>query len=210
MTAALDQQSTALREQVSHSGELTASTTSAGASSEGTEAGDGDTSKRVAMIILVLFVLYVLMNGLSLPSSGSSGPQRRYKPVSRLEGEQRESDDEEEEPGARRRMMELASFGGSRRDLAREGAADPARAGAGTSSGAYHESRQPQSERGAFPMTSFGRAGPGQQSSPQKNPPTQGPADEEAAAQLQRELELFAQEDGEDEDAALIALGDPQ
>jgi hypothetical protein len=66
------------------------------------------------MLVLVAFVLYILLNGLTLPTwLGFAASQRRYKPVGRFDREQ-DSDDEAEDPLARRRMMELSSFGAGR------------------------------------------------------------------------------------------------
>lgn len=100
------------------------------------------------MVVLVFFVLYVLMNGLpSINGLTGSGPQERYKPVNRFEGE-KDSDEEDEDPTERRRMLEMSSFGGgpAYREQAQEDDEEES----------YTESRQPQNDR-QFPMTSFSR-----------------------------------------------------
>lgn len=99
--------STALQEQISHMGEISAGQITVPAIEE--NSSSNQTNKRIAMIVLVFFVLYVLMNGLpSLNGFTGSGPQ--YKPVNRFEGE-KDSDEEDEDPSERRRMLEMSSFG---------------------------------------------------------------------------------------------------
>jgi len=85
--------------------------------------------------------------------------------------------------------MEMSSFGS-------KGAAASARRD--EEELGYHEARKAPSSS-SFPMASFSKS-PNKESTNNRAPQQE----EDTAIQLQRELELFAQDDDEEEDAALI------
>lgn len=149
------------------------------------------------MFAVLAIVLYTVCGGnapLSLPiARRAGGPPagRKYRPLSERQDAESDDDDEVEDSVARRRVMELSSIGksaDSRGDSQASEATELASRGASSQA------------RGSFPLTSFSR---NPESSSDRRGTGAPSAEEETADQLQRELELFAQED-DDEDASLI------
>jgi len=139
-----------------------------------------------------MFVLYALNNGLSCPEflfksrSSQRSQGRSYKPLAARQDEEQDESDEEVDPQARR-MMELSSLGSQERPS--------------VDSHEYAESKQPQNQR-AFPM----HANTGKKALPKRDEGL-NPPEETDAVELQRELELFAQDDNE-EDAGLLGANE--
>jgi hypothetical protein len=134
-------QSTALSEQIQ---------TDAG-QPQGTpgSSSDDNSAQSYAIVVLILFVLYALNNGLSCPEflfksrSSQRSQGRNYKPLAARQDEDQDESDEEVDPAARR-MMELSSFGEQREKQERR------------SIDSYADSRQPQNEQ-ALPMQNFAK-----------------------------------------------------
>jgi hypothetical protein len=101
-----------------------------------------NSAQSYAIIVLIMFVLYALNNGLSCPEflfksrSSQRSQGRSYKPLAARQDEEQDESDEEVDPQARR-IMELSSLGSQERP--------------NVDSHEYAESRQPQNQR-AFPM----------------------------------------------------------
>lgn len=139
--------------------------------------------------------------GVRVPAPWASpARQSRYGPLHRDPAADSDGEDDSDDPAARRRILELSSFGNdrsgpkSRRQKGNAMASISAeeQTEAVTSSGAG---------RGSFPMTSFTSSqGAGDQQYAQTSA-------DGAADQLQKELELFAQDD--DEEGALIRTDYP-
>lgn len=148
--------------------------------------------------------------GSGLPCCRRAPPRKRqYGPLGDRDPEEDSDGDDGDDPRERRRVLELSSFGGgaqaagkARRRTA--GRADDERA---TRDG--DEMTSSGRDAGSYPLTSFSMSSAGSNAGAQ---PGQGAWDSAGAAggddagdRLQRELELFAQED-DDEDGESRAL----
>lgn len=162
------------------------------------EGGSSDGSTKGAnlmFIALIAFVLYALAGGVDICPRRQDSPQRNYRPLGEQTGDKDsdEGDEEDTDPSARRRMMqELSSFGSGQRKEATGVASDSAIA-----------ANSANSNTSSFPMTNFSSIPSAGVSHNQPDHGARAPPDEDAADQLQRELELFAQDDDEEEGALM-------
>lgn len=128
------------------------------------------------------------------------GPKRRYGALGARDPEGDSDGDDGDDPRERRRMLELSSFGG---EGSGQGAYRRGRRGETTAAGS--DSTDANRSRGSFPLASFAASSSnssasGQTSNRAGDRPAAGGADfDEAGEQLQRELELFAQDDDAEE-----------
>lgn len=141
------------------------------------------------------------------------GPRRKYGALGNRDPDADSDVDDGDDPRERRRMLELSSFGpgegavggaGAYRRARKQGnaapAADPSSAAGGASSfplASFAMSAAPQADSGASgPPSGAGRRG-------QASDATADAEADEAGAELQRELELFAQDDDGEEQALM-------
>lgn len=132
-------------------------------------------------------------------------PKRRYGALGAKDPDSDSDGDGGDDPRERRKMLELSSFGeDGKKSAYRRGRKDAGTAG--TSQSAFDSSKS----RGSFPMASFSSTS--QKSNESARSSSQGQPGgfnvpqsdvDETGEQLQRELELFAQDDDAEEQALM-------
>lgn len=157
----------------------------------------------LGLVVGVVYALGQMGVRFSLPFGASAGGQRRYGPLHRDPAADSDGEDDGDDPAARRKMLELSSFGSG------AGGAGPqsrrVRGQAMTSIG-EEETKEGDSARGTFPMASFSgsaRSSAQPQGAGNGHGTGQATTGDGVADQLQRELELFAQGDEEEEGSLL-------
>lgn len=155
----------------------------------------------LGLVVGVVYALGQMGVRFSLPLGASAGGQRRYGPLHRDPAADSDGEDDGDDPAARRKMLELSSFGSG---AGRTGPQSRRARGQAMASIGEEETKEGDSARGNFPMASLSARSSAQpQGAGDGHGKGQATTDDGTAEQLQRELELFAQGDEEEEGSLL-------